>query len=137
MKKQSMARILSLVTLFALCAVLCMNICLAEAVPEPEEIHLGEGQTAFAFVVTFADGQTQNYVIHTDKTIVGEALQELALIDGEEGPYGLYVKTVASVTYDYDKDHKYWAFYVNGEYAMNGVDKTEIDETAVYMLKAE
>lgn len=75
--------------------------------------------------------------IHTDKTLVGEALQELELIAGDEGDFGLYVKTVDGITADYDKDGVYWAFYENGEYAMQGVDQTEITEGAAYSFKIE
>ena len=69
--------------------------------------------------------------------MVGEALQELNLIDGEEGEYGLFVKTVNGITADYDTDGVYWAFYVNGEYATSGVDVTQITEGDSYALKVE
>ena len=59
------------------------------------------------------------------------------LIAGEDGAYGLYVKTVNGVTLDYDADGMYWAFYVNGEYASSGVDATEAVSGAEYMFKAE
>jgi len=36
---------------------------------------------------------------------------------------------------DYDVDQTYWAFYINGEYAVSGVDTTDIDENAVYKLE--
>ncbi len=102
-----------------------------------ENAALGEGATVFTCTVTDADGKELVFEIHTDKTVVGEALQELGLIDGEEGPYGLYIKTVNGVTVDFDKDGKYWAFYVNGEYAMAGIDVTDIDPAAAYALKVE
>lgn len=98
---------------------------------------VGEGETVFPFEVTMPDGIKTTYEIHTDKTTVGEALLELGLIAGEDSEYGLYVKTVDGVTLDYDKDGKYWAFYVDGEYAMSGVDVTEITAGAVYGFKAE
>ena len=97
----------------------------------------GEGATVFPFEVTMPDGTKTSYEIHTDKTTVGEALLELGLIAGEQGDYGLYVKTVDGVTLDYDKDGKYWAFYIDGEYAMSGVDTTDITAGAVYAFKAE
>lgn len=100
-------------------------------------VELGEGAVSFVFTVTDADGNESNFLINTDKTTVGEALIEHDLIAGEEGPYGLYVKTVNGKTYDYDKDGKYWAFYVNGEYGMSGVDLTEITEGTTYSFKAE
>ncbi len=98
---------------------------------------LGEGSKEFALTVTDKDGNETQFTIHTDKETVGEALQELNLIDGEEGEYGLYVKTVNGITADYDADGVYWAFYVNDEYAASGVDVTEIVEGDSYALKVE
>lgn len=98
---------------------------------------VGEGSTSFAFQVTFADGSRQDYTVKTDSTVVGEALQDAGLIAGEESEYGLYVKTVAGQTLDYDADGMYWAFYVNGEYATSGVDTTDIDAGSTYEFRAE
>ena len=100
-------------------------------------IVLGEGKNQFKFTVTDADGKEEFFEIHTDKTIVGDALLELELISGEEGVYGLYVKTVNGITADYDVDGTYWAFYVNGKYATKGVDLTEITEGETYSFKVE
>ncbi len=98
---------------------------------------LGEGETQFEFTVVDQDGEETHFEIHTDKETVGDALQETGLIEGEEGDYGLFVKTVNGITADYDKDGHYWAFYVNDEYAENGVDSTEITEGDSYAFKVE
>ena len=98
---------------------------------------LGEGSKEFALTVTDKDGNETQFTIHTDKETVGEALQELDLIDGEEGEYGLYVKTVNGITADYDADGVYWAFYIKDEYAASGVDVTQITEGDSYALKVE
>lgn len=98
---------------------------------------LGEGQTTFLFTVADKDGNETNFEIHTDKTIVGEALLDVDLIAGDESEFGLYVKTVNGITADYDVDKTYWAFYVNGEYAMSGVDTTTIEEGSSYSFKVE
>ncbi len=100
-------------------------------------IEKGTGATTFTFVVTLADGATTTYTIHTDKKTVGAALLELELIAGEESTYGLYVKTVQGVTADYDTDKTYWAFYIDDEYAMTGVDQTDIKAGATYTFKIE
>lgn len=100
-------------------------------------IEVGEGETSFEFTVVDADGNTKYYNISTDKKTVGEALLDAELISGENGPYGLYVKTVSGMTYDYEKDGKYWAFYANGELSATGVDMTDITEGTVYAFKAE
>jgi len=98
---------------------------------------LGEGENVFVFSVFDKDGKETAYEIHTDKTIVGEALQELGLLEGEEGAYGLYVTVVGGIRADYDKDGVYWAFYIDGEYAMSGVDVTEIEAGKTYAFKVE
>lgn len=98
---------------------------------------LGEGEKTFVFEVIDGDKNVTAFEIHTDKEIVGDALSELGLINGDEGPYGLYVKEVNGITADYDKDGTYWAFYVNGEYGMTGVDVTEIEEARVYSFRVE
>lgn len=104
---------------------------------DKNETILGEGSTIFKFNVVDFDGNETKYEIHTDKKMVGDALLELELIEGEPGAYGLYVKSVNGITADYDKDKAYWAFYVNDSYAMSGVDTTEIKEGEVYTFKVE
>lgn len=98
---------------------------------------LGEGKTKFGFEVTDNNGNISYYEINTDKTTVGDALTELNLIAGDEGEFGLYVKTVNGITLDYDKDGKYWAFYADGKYASSGVDMTDIKDGVTYAFKAE
>ena len=68
---------------------------------------------------------------------MGDALTEIGMIAGEEGDYGLYVKTVNGVTADYDVDQTYWAFYINGEYASTGVDATPVSSGDIYSFKVE
>ena len=74
------------------------------------------------------------FTIHTDAESLGEALLENGLIEGEDSQYGLFVKTVNGMTLDPDDQNSYWAFYVDGDYAMSGVDSTEIDEAVTYQL---
>lgn len=97
----------------------------------------GEGNTVFYFHVVDGDGHKTQFEIHTDKTIVGEALLELGLIAGDEGPYGLYVKSVNGITADPDKDKAYWSFYEGSTYANTGVDSTPVKAGATYMFKLE
>ena len=98
---------------------------------------LGTGEMEFPLIIADREGTEIRITVRTDKTVVGEALQELGLLEGEEGPYGLYVKTVNGIRADYDKDKVYWAFYINGDYAMSGVDVTEICAGDEYALRVE
>ena len=98
---------------------------------------LGEGSTTFKFTVVDKAGEEASCEIHTDEKTVGAALLKLGVIEGEEGPFGLYVKKVNGITADYDVDSTYWAFYIGGEYGMTGVDVTEITAGSSYAFKVE
>ena len=92
---------------------------------------------SFTVVVANLEGKEATFEYTSDKATVGEALIAEGLIEGHETEYGLYVDSVNGVTLDWDKDGKYWAFYIDGEYAMTGVDTTEITEGATYGFKPE
>lgn len=98
---------------------------------------VGEGATSFNLSIVDAEGKEIKVTVKTDKKTVGETLLDLGVVAGEMGEYGLYVKTVNGTTVDYDKDGKYWAFYVDGEYATTSLDLTEITAGETYMLKVE
>lgn len=99
-----------------------------------EDTTLGEGAKTFVTEIAVED-KTVKITVNTDKDTVGVALLELNLIAGDESDYGLYVKKVNGITADYDIDKSYWAFYIDGEYAMTGVDSTQIEEGKVYKLE--
>lgn len=149
MKHYSIQKMLSLLLCFVLIAAMALtaNGCSGRTQPSGEEAPAavtmedgktyGEGSTEFTFTVLDPDGKELSATIKTDKNTVGEALMELGLIDGEQGEYGLYVKSVNGIPLDYEKDGKYWAFYENGEYGMTGVDLTEIIPGSTYGFRAE
>ena len=93
-------------------------------------------EKSFVFKVVDLDGSEKSFDIKTDATTVGEALLAEKLIAGEVGDYGLMVDTVNGIKYDYNADGAYWAFYVNGEYAMSGVDSTDIVDGTTYSFVA-
>lgn len=144
MKNNSKMRMLSLVLVFVLIAAAALTGCSGKpaettGAPEPagQTTVLGEGSKTMDFTVVDKEGITHLYTIHTDAETVGQALMELELIDGEEGPYGLYIKSVLGQVLDYETDGMYWGFYVNGDYALTGVDQTPITEGDTYLLKAD
>ena len=98
---------------------------------------IGQGNTKFTLKVIDDKETTTDFTVSTDKKTVGEALVDLGIIEGDESQYGLYVHTVCGMTYKYEIDKKYWAFYVNDKYAAKGVDSTDIKPDDVYMLKVQ
>ena len=142
MQTTKLARILSLI----LCMVLfvAMTLSAAGCGEDPsaagtftDGATLGEGAASFTFIVTDKDAKSVSCTVKTDAATVGDALSALGLIAGENGAYGLYVKTVNGITADYDVDQTYWAFYIGGEYASTGVDSTPVTDGAVYEFKVE
>lgn len=89
-----------------------------------EDTTFGTGEKTLLIEVT-AGEKTVLFTIKTDKSIVGDALLEHSVIEGEMGSYGIYIKSVNGIRADFDKDHAYWSFNKNGEYLMTGVDSTE------------
>jgi len=120
----TVSAILALTLIFSLAACSNSNDPWADA-KYTKDTEIGTGDTTFYFVVK-VDEHKVKFTVNTDKVIVGEALLDLGLIDGNVESYGLYVKKVNGIRADYDKDKAYWAFYVDGEYAMSGVDFTAI-----------
>ena len=102
---------------------------------QSEATVVGEGQKQFDFSVIDLEGNVTKFIVKTDKKTVGEALVDAKLIEGEEGPYGLYVKKVNGIVADYDVDQTYWGFLIDGEVAMSGVDTTDIEEGKAYSFK--
>ena len=140
-KMLSLMLCLVLIAATALMATACNDIFKdffqKEETTTPQETEVPALKKSFTFIVVDKDGKETSFSISTDKTTVGDALLEKGLIEGEDGAYGLYVKKVNGILADYDVDKTYWAFYINGEYAMSGVDATEIVEGATYSFKVE
>lgn len=135
MNKTNLKKMLCLIACLVLVAAMALNFTGcggndAEASPQGES-------TSFQVIVTDLEGNESSFDISTDKSTVGEALLEKGLIAGEDSEYGLFVTTVNGITLDWDKDQKYWAFYIDGEYATTGVDSTDVTEGAVYSFVAE
>lgn len=135
MKQTAMKKILC----FVLCAMLLCSVTMGLAGCGSTSSSQTEtaAEVSFQVVVTGPDGEEACFDIATNKSTVGEALVETGLISGEDSDYGLYVTTVNGITLDWDADQMYWAFYIDGEYAMTGVDSTEVTPGAVYSFVAE
>ena len=101
-----------------------------------EDTELGTGANTVTVEVT-AGEKTVVLTLHTDAEFLGGALEENGLVTGEEGDFGLYIKSVNGIVADYDTDGYYWALYVDGEYATTGVDTTPVTDGGSYSLVRE
>lgn len=118
--------------------VLIAAMALTFAACTKQEAPAAQGKTIHYTVITVdLEGNETTYDITTDKKTVGEELIAQGIIEGEQGDYGMYIKTVNGLTLDWDKDAKYWAFYIGEEYATAGVDMTDAEDGLTYILRPE
>ncbi len=96
-----------------------------------ENTEFGKGQNT-VIVEVVAEDKSVTFTIHSDKKTLGDALVEHSLIEGEKGPYGLYVKKVNGIIADYDENKCYWGISKNGESVMMGVDSVEFKDGEHY-----
>ncbi|MBQ2967131.1 MAG: DUF4430 domain-containing protein [Clostridia bacterium] len=101
-----------------------------------EDQSFGKGNKKFELEVE-AEGKSVVFTIKTNAEFLGEALAEHKLVDGDDGPYGLYIKKVNGILADYDKNGAYWGFYQDGEYMTTGADETLIQSGAKYKVVYE
>lgn len=137
--RKYIAILLALVLALSLCA--CGRKASADSTPYADgaviSIHVGEPTKTFTVEVVDKEKNKTTMTVKTDMETVGEVLQEAKLLGGEQGEYGLYIHSVNGIPVDYERDQAYWAFYVNGEYAVTGVDMTESEDGAVYTFAWE
>ena len=136
MKTTTRLLLLLLALLMGLSLMACADIDKTgawETATYDRDTELGKGSKTVT-VKVIADEQELTFTIHTDKNTLGDALLEHKLINGEEGPYGLYVKAVNGIVADYSVDQTYWNFTKAGELMMVGVDGARIADGECYEL---
>lgn len=94
----------------------------------------GEAKT-FTLQIVHADGTTVEKQITTTQTYLANALfDEKILVEEDALKTGMYT-IVDGEKASWEKDQAYWGFYVNGGYAVEGMNTTEIEDSAVYKLE--
>ena len=125
--KSIVAVLLCLLSIF--CLVACADKVDAVGVWEEatyrSDKEFGKGAKTIEVEVKVED-QSVTFTVHTDKETLGDALLEHGIIEGEAGPYGLYVKKANGMLADYDVNQRYWSFSKNGVDLMTGVDMETI-----------
>ncbi len=116
-----------------ICLCLAALLLLASCAPAPTE-----GTKTFTLEVYLEDGTLSlSREFTTDALYVGDVLAAEGLVEGDAGPFGLYIKRVNGVFAEYETTGNYWAFYENGTLAARGVDTTPIEDGATYAFKVE
>lgn len=134
MKRNSMKKMLSVLLCTVLFAAMALNLAACGGKTEEPK---AQGPISYTVITVDLEGNKTTFDITSEKKTVGEELLAQGIIAGDQGEYGLYVKTVNGITLDWDKDAKYWAFYIDEDYATTGVDMTDAEEGVTYILKPE
>jgi hypothetical protein len=92
-----------------------------------DDTSFGDGKKEVRVTVV-AGEEDVVFTLHSDKDNIGDALLEHGLVEGEDGPYGLYIKSVNGIVADYDIDKTYWSLSKDGEYMTTGVSETPFED---------
>ena len=86
-----------------------------------------EGSKTIEISITHKDGTEKKFTLHTDAKYLLDAIREKDenLIQGEQGQYGLYIKTIDGYTCN-ETAQEWWGYTRKGEYVETGVELTPI-----------
>lgn len=92
------------------------------------------GAKTVTVTVVHGDGAVRTEEIHTDAEYLGDALEEIeGLVDGEQGPYGLYIKSVDGEAAS-DADRTWWCITKDKAELPTSADLTPIADGERYEL---
>lgn len=75
----------------------------------------------------------KDFEINTDAEMLRGALDQVNLVQGEEGEFGLYIKTVDGYTAD-ESAQEWWCITKGGEDVYTGVESTPIADGEQYEI---
>lgn len=128
-KKSNKKAMIGIAVLAVVIVVLAVIYCIFREKPV-------EGSKSITIEVVNQSSESENYQLKTDAEYLRQAMEEAEglTFSGTESEYGLMVETVNGVTADYNADGAYWAFYVNGEYCMYGVDTQPVEDGDAFSI---
>lgn len=82
-----------------------------------------EGSKTLVVEIVHADGSAKEFTCHTDEEYLGPVLVAEGLIEGEEGPYGLYITAADG---EAAEGNQWWCVTRDGQMVETGVDATPV-----------
>lgn len=92
------------------------------------------GEKNITVTVVHGDGTEKIFAYATDAEYLGEVIVSEGLVNGQDGPYGLYFDTVDGETASWDADQSYWSILIGEEYATTGADGIVLTDGGEYAL---
>ena len=132
MRKNDFSKVLSLSVIFVLIAAmaLCMVSCGGKKDSKDDYVASEEATVKEELTITVTvidnEGKSEEFIINTKSDNLGDALVMSGLVEGEDGQFGLFIKSVNGLRADYDLDGAYWSVSKGGEMLMTGASETPI-----------
>ena len=92
------------------------------------------GEKTFTLTIVHSDGTSKDMTIHSGEEFLAPALRAEGVLTDDGVETGMY-NIVDGETASWEENQAYWGFYVNGEYAMAGMNDTPIEDGAAYKLE--
>ena len=91
------------------------------------------GGKEIGVTVVHGDGSEKVFSLRTDAETLREALEPEGIIEGEDGPYGIYILTVDGETAN-EAEQQWWCITKGGETLTTGADDTMIADGDKYEI---
>lgn len=127
------SKLILILLLLSVCLTACGSTDPWQNAKYTEDTTLGEGSISFNLIVEVEEHKV-NFTVLTNDDNLGEALLGVGIVDGEDGQYGLYIKSVNGIVADYDTDGAFWGVYIGDKAADTGVSGITIEGGATYKL---
>ncbi|MBO5868005.1 MAG: hypothetical protein J6Q54_03740 [Oscillospiraceae bacterium] len=118
--------------LLILTLVLGLVACTADTQKTPETTAAAGEKLSFTVTVVHADKTEKTFEYQAEPGKLGAFLEAENLIIGSGD--GMF-HTVDGEKADWNENQSYWAFYVDGTYAMKGIYDTDMEAGKVYKLE--
>lgn len=91
------------------------------------------GAKSITIDVVHKDESVKTFEVNTDREYLGEVLNDEKIVEGEEGPYGLFITSADGETAD-DSNQEWWCITKGGEQLNTSADQTPIADGEKYEL---
>ncbi len=130
--KKLLALLLALTMVFALSACAQPAGTSADSATGDSTDGSSAALNSFTVTVVHADGTSKDFTYEADAAMLGAFLEKEGLIIGSGD--GMF-HTVDGEKADWNVNQSYWAFYVEGNYAVKGIYDTAIENGKHYKLE--
>lgn len=118
-----------ILSLSALIVVILALLCIYKFTQKSPQ----EGAKVITVDVIHKDSSTKTFEYNTDREYLGEVLADESLVEGENGPYGMFITSVDGETAD-GSNEEWWCITKSGEPLNTSADQTPIADGEKYEL---